>query len=648
MSDEKQNPSSLSSLLPILLLGGATFFLFQYMMGDEKKDPPPNAKPSPELPESNRNDFQFQRGNGNEVIVETDRAVYVLSSEGGRISRLYLKRREDLHVPESLVEESDDPLVKKYQALEVTRGFGMDFQPHLYYSPPLESRLGDPLLNKGKFRMEGPVSQGKITEVRFSMPVEFKGHRLELVKIFRFFDGESFFRQITVFRNLENKTFELGGDMFYRTFGDLGPPPVSENSRVLQSYGRFFYYNDELTQTHGAGGSGSFFSCSKTPEGPYQVYADRDATVEFMGSSSRFLVAYSHFLNPENPLDRPDAVVQKAHVDPEGRATFTAVFRSFRLEPARNEPIALPQVSTTQGTTSIAPEDTRGLVLKAQRRTDAMVLDNQVYVGLRSDESHGFNDEALMKAEFGMAEPDPEVRDVIYTSSFLAIFSKIRDGIVWLMRQIYALIGNYGWAIIIIAVGFKLITWPLQQMQVKSMRTMSALKPEMDKINEKYKDDPQEKQKKIMALYKEHNVNPAKGCLPMLIQIPVFIALYSAFSESMELWRSPFILWMHDLSQPDTVFVIKDLIFTQNFHINVLPLVMVVSQVLQQRFTTVVSDPQQKIMMYAMPFVMIFFFWSMPSGVTLYWTVQNLVSIVWQVLANKFGDDPSSGLPAKA
>ena len=639
MSEEKQSQGSLTSLIPILLLGVATFFMFQFMGGDDESAPEGNA---PLVPAEKRNDFKFNSGTGDETIIETDRAVYVVTTEGGRIARLYLKKSNELHVPESLIEESEDPLVKKYQALEVTRGFGMDFQPHLYYSPPLEDRLGNPLLNSGKFRMEGPVTQGKVTEVKFALPVSFLNHRLELVKVFRFFQGESFFRQLTVIRNLEKKPFVLGGDLFFRTFGDLGPPPVSENDRVLQSYGRFFYYNDSLNQTQGVGGSGgSFFSCSSVPEGPYQAYTEKNDSLEFMGSSSRFLVAYSHFLNPENPLHRPDGVVQKAKVSPEGRSTFTAVFNDFRLAPSDGGPVELPGFATeVQGTgETAAPRNTRELVRVEQKRRDALILDNQIYVGVRSDEAHKFADSALMQAEFGMSEPDEEARDVIYTSSFLAIFSKIRDGIVWLMRQIYDMIGNYGWAIIIIAVSFKLITWPLNQMQVKSMKKMSALKPEMDKINEKFKDNPQEKQKKIMALYKENNVNPAKGCLPMLIQVPVFIALYSAFSESMELWRSPFILWMNDLSQPDTVYVIKDLFFVQNFHINILPLFMIGSQILQQRFTTVVSDPQQKMLMYFMPVIMIFFFWSMPSGVTLYWTVQNIISIIWQVAANKM-DDP--------
>jgi len=166
----------------------------------------------------------------------------------------------------------------------------------------------------------------------------------------------------------------------------------------------------------------------------------------------------------------------------------------------------------------------------------------------------------------------------------------------------------------------------------------------MERINEKYADNPQEKQKKTMELYKKHNVNPAKGCLPILIQIPIFIALYSAFSESIELWKSPFIFWMTDLSQPDTAYVIKDLIFWKdvNFHVNILPLFMVVSQLLQQRLTTVVTDPQQKIMMYMMPVIMIFFFWTMPSGVTLYWTIQNILAIGWQLISNRFSSDEAT------
>lgn len=121
----------------------------------------------------------------------------------------------------------------------------------------------------------------------------------------------------------------------------------------------------------------------------------------------------------------------------------------------------------------------------------------------------------------------------------------------------------------------------------------------------------------------------------MLIQIPIFIALYSAFTESIELWHSPFFLWIKDLSEPDTIYTINYSII-HNVPINILPLLMVGSQFAQQKLTTVVADPQQRMLMYIMPFMMIFFFWSMPSGVTMYWTVQNIIAVLWQLAVNRF------------
>ena len=274
-------------------------------------------------------------------------------------------------------------------------------------------------------------------------------------------------------------------------------------------------------------------------------------------------------------------------------------------------------------------------VLRTSGRADALVVDSQVFFGVRRDESHFFYNQALALSEFGSSESDDRARRII--SSF-ALFSKLKDAIVWAMHHVYNLTGNYGWTIIIIASLFKLLTFPLNQMQAKSMKRMSILKPEMERINEKYADNPQEKQKKVMELYKKHNINPAKGCLPLLIQMPVFIALYSAFSESIELWNSPFVLWMTDLSSPDTIYVLNFL-FIQDFNLNILPLLMVGSQILQQKLTTATMDPQQQTMMYMMPFIMLFFFWSMPSGVTLYWTVQNMLAIVWQLVAEKFMDN---------
>ena len=193
--------------------------------------------------------------------------------------------------------------------------------------------------------------------------------------------------------------------------------------------------------------------------------------------------------------------------------------------------------------------------LLQKERRDALIIDNKVFVGVRSSQSHAFKNPALMQAAFGESKPNAEAEESLYQSAYTALFSGVSNFIITVMRWLYAFIGNYGWCIIIIALGFKLLTFPLNQMQVKGMQKMSELRPELEAINQQYGKNPQEKQKRVMQLFKKHNYNPAKGCLPVLIQMPIFVGLYSAFSGSVELWRSPFILWMDDLSRPDTVWL---------------------------------------------------------------------------------------------
>jgi len=343
------------------------------------------------------------------------------------------------------------------------------------------------------------------------------------------------------------------------------------------------------------------------------------------------------------PQQTPDGLILVDKYDPTGSETGTIFYKNFQLQPRVDNPLDL---GDTRGDTDAAGKFVSAdkgnfyrIVSTQKERKDALVIDSMVYLGVRSDEAHSFNNEKLMEAEFGMTEPDGEARRALFSFGYFSYFSKIKDAIVWLMRVIYRITGNYGWSIIIIAIAAKLLTFPLNQMQVKSMKKMSALKPEIDKINVQYAKDPQEKQKHIMEMYRKHNVNPAKGCLPMFVQMPIFIALFSAFSESVELWQSPFIWWMTDLSMPDTIYVVKDLFFVQNLSLNILPVFMVISQIFYQKFNTVTADPQQKVLMYIMPIVFAFMFWSMPSGVTLYWTVQNVFSIVWQIAANKLTSD---------
>ena len=659
MDSQQKKSNPFSSLMPIMLFGLGTVFFLQYFGSDSPPKPAPNA-PTPKAGESEknipfrkqarrsqRNDFRFAKGSGETVSVETESYFVVLSSRGGRIERFYLKSGNDLVIPKQVIAESLDSAAEKYKAIEISSGNGMDFQFHLYYLGEHSDQLGEPFLNQASFRTLD-IQQNQeagVKEVSYVLPLTFRRSRLELKKIYRFYNQENYFRQITVLRNLESRSVDLRfqkdgkeyfGDLFYKPFGDISPLP--KDNSPIDSSGKFFYYAGELktrTNIYNRAGGGCGFPAGCTSldkDGLYSSYLNAADTLDFMGSHSRYFFAYTEFLSAKsNPLHLPDGFIYKNEMDASGKEAMTAVFSGFELGPKQAGNLSLGSPHTlfisSDSQSKKNQETNRGRLEKLQKeRKDALIIDNKVYVGVRSDESHSFRNPALMQSAFGKDEPNAEAAKSIHYSSYTALFSGIRDIIIAIMRKLYILVGNYGWSIIIIAAGFKLLTFPLNQMQVKGMQRMSALRPELDAINKQYADDPKEKQKRVMQLFKKNNYNPAKGCLPILIQMPIFIGLYSAFSSSIELWRSPFILWMTDLSRPDTVGVIPYL----DLSVNILPLLMAASQIFYQRSTTVATDSQQKMLLYVMPLMMIFFFWQIPSGVTLYWTVQNFISIAWQ------------------
>lgn len=635
MQEKKQELAS--SLLPIIILGIATILIFQFFDFEKSKPSIQNQvqETNEQKDKSELNDFSFENKNLSEQLftVETEKNVIILNSRGGKIEKIYIKSTPTVNIPKTIINNSQDPLEKKYNAIEITRNKGMDFQPHLY-----KNQLIEPLLNQGIF--ESKISENQdLIQVQFSKKIQFKDHNLILYKIYRFLKKENFFHQITIFQNIDDKDFILNGDLFFKTFSALGPEPEDkENSRILASYGRFYKYNDSLKTMPGFGIDQSIFSCNGAQKGTYSIFSEKENSLGYLGINSRYFIAYSKFLNSENGLHLPDGIVILNHPPYDGSGTFTTVFLNFQLSKKINKELEI--FKNSENTTLENIRGFAGYLKEDKKRTDALIIDQLIFLGLKSDEEHRFFNSDFLKTEFGLQELDSSIRDVIYTSGFLALFSKLRDWIVILMRFTNQYVNNYGFTIILIALFFKFITYPLNQVQAKTMKKIHNLKPEIDRINEKYQ-DPAERQKRIMDLYKKYKINPAMGCFPILIQIPIFIALYSAFSESIELWKSPFIFWMKDLSQPDTVYVIKDFLIFKNFHINILPLIMVGSQLLQQKLTIVSTDPQQKFLMYFMPILMLFFFWGMPSGVTLYWTVQNIISILWQLIVEKFSKTES-------
>jgi YidC/Oxa1 family membrane protein insertase len=194
-------------------------------------------------------------------------------------------------------------------------------------------------------------------------------------------------------------------------------------------------------------------------------------------------------------------------------------------------------------------------------------------------------------------------------------------------RAVHSVVPNYGIVILILSVLTKVLFYPLSKKSVESMKQMQLLKPEIDRISEKFKDDPQRRNQATMDLYKKNKVNPVGGCLPILIQMPVFIALYSVLNSAIELRKAPFALWIQDLSSPDKVGAIA------GFPIHILPLVMAGTMFWQQKLTP--TDPRQAAMAYLMPAVMTIFFYPMPSGLVFYWTVNNLMSIGQQIWMNR-------------
>jgi YidC/Oxa1 family membrane protein insertase len=202
----------------------------------------------------------------------------------------------------------------------------------------------------------------------------------------------------------------------------------------------------------------------------------------------------------------------------------------------------------------------------------------------------------------------------------------------WALRASYSVIPNYGLAIILITVLVRLGMAPLMTKQMKSMRRLGELQPRMKEIQERFADDRQRQSEEMMKLYRQSGVNPLGGCFPMLLQFPVFIGLYYALQSSIDLRQAPFLLWISDLSAPESLFTLPGL----GIPVRVLPLLMGASMVLQSKLTPTSVDPAQaRMMMTVMPVMFTVLFYQFPSGLVLYWFVSNLLGIGQQLFVNR-------------
>ncbi|HSQ60617.1 MAG TPA: membrane protein insertase YidC [Acidobacteriota bacterium] len=195
---------------------------------------------------------------------------------------------------------------------------------------------------------------------------------------------------------------------------------------------------------------------------------------------------------------------------------------------------------------------------------------------------------------------------------------------------LYQWIPNYGVGIILLSLATKVVFYPLTQSSLRTMKIMHRLQPRMNELRTKYKDDPAKMNTAVMALYKEHKVNPLGGCLPMLLQIPFFFALYNVFLNAVELRAAHFMGHITDLSAPDVLMMLGPL------PLSLMPILMTLSTFWMQALTP--TDPAQKPIMMVMPVMMLFFMYTLPSGVILYWTVNNVLSALQQQWVNYVDD----------
>ncbi len=218
------------------------------------------------------------------------------------------------------------------------------------------------------------------------------------------------------------------------------------------------------------------------------------------------------------------------------------------------------------------------------------------------------------------------------------MFTPVSKGLLRVLNAFYSVIPNYGFAIIIMTICVKALLFPLTRKSQMSMFKMQKLQPQLKQIQEKYKNDKQKQGQEQMALFKRHGVNPMSGCLPIVLQLPIFYALFRTLQLSFEMRQAPFALWIHDLARPDMLYTLADPLPFLGNNINALPIIMAVASIVQMKMMPTNPDPkmqQQQQLMKFMPIMFAFILYHMPSGLLLYWTTSTILSIGEQVLIRR-------------
>ena len=306
--------------------------------------------------------------------------------------------------------------------------------------------------------------------------------------------------------------------------------------------------------------------------------------------------------------------------------------------------VETPQASITTDITVTAPNEVAELVIPKpylqanQETTDVFRL----YIGPKDD--------TILKSIEAPNAPENPVR--LSKIIDFGFFWPLAWGMLWIFKGFHSVVGNYGIAIILLTALVKIVSYPFTRKAHKSMKEMQKLQPQLVELKEKYRDDPQKLNRATMRLYKEHGVNPLGGCIPWLPQIPIFWALFALLGSAVELRGAPFLLWIDDLSAPDTLIELPftiPLIVTQIDAVRLLPIINGLTTWLQQKFVgnmAPTTDNMQAKLMQFMPLIFIFIFYNWASGFVLYWLCNNVFTIAQQYLQNRSETDEDQSAPA--
>lgn len=256
-------------------------------------------------------------------------------------------------------------------------------------------------------------------------------------------------------------------------------------------------------------------------------------------------------------------------------------------------------------------------------------VEYRIYIGAKI-----FHD--LKKIDVAEGQPNRQLQYVM----FYGWFTFVSRGLVAMLRWFHDVTGNWGMAIVLLTITVRTLLWPVQARSNATMKRMGLLAPKIKELQEKHKDDPQRVNAEMMRMYREYGVNPLGGCLPLLIQIPIFFGFYSVLRYAAELRGQPFFGWMQDLSLPDTVTTLN--LLGYHLDLNPLPLLMGLTMFLQMKLTPqpASADKMQQRIFMLMPFLFLFFCYSFASALALYWTVQNIYSIFQAQISRLWQKDP--------